>query len=683
MAVSRLIPAGGANDFNLSLTGQFTSVTFNKEYSSGSYSIISNSGDSTFDIYAYNNDGSLAGYTKTGSFTASKGFNKMVILGGTNGDVLSFTYKTTFVTADDSDEVTAGPVATSVTPSSVPKIDDTFTLTGRNFASNCTVTFTSANTAYTATEAKSIVRSSATSLIVTRPDNLIQDYSPYTITVQNPGVTNPTGSNSHILSNSVTAGSDPAWVTGSILSYITGTSTSLTLLATDADAGSDVDYSIVSGTLPTGLSLDGETGVISGTPSTSQQTVTFRATDQGGNYVDKAIKFNAAPTFVTSTMESFAPTVAYSQQIVISDDLSTSGATFTLASGSLPSGFSLSSSGVVSGTTTSQSTSSFTVTAVDAEGGSRTSGTITLPVSLPGGTFYSSVGTYSWTAPAGVTSVNVVAIGGGGSGAQANTGNAGAGGGLGWKNSISVTPGQSYTVVVGGGGTSVTGGGPSYGNSGGSSYFINTSTVAGYGGERGYPGDGANLPVAAGGGYVGQGGGNGGNGGYENVNTSGPGGGGAGGYSGNGGAGGSSVTSNDGNRSGFNGNGGGGGGGSAGGDTTGMQGGGGGGVGVYGQGSSGSGGQGYGAGSFAGSTGGGGGSGGSTGGNDPGGARYNPAGNGGSRGGGGAGTNDAGSGSVQSGAGAPGAVRIIWGGGRSFPSTNVGQNFGSISETVI
>ena len=683
MAVSRLIPAGGANDFNLSIAGAFTSVTFNKEYSSGSYSIISNSGDSTFDIYAYNNDGSLAGYTKTGSFTASKGFNKMVILGGTTGDVLSFTYKTTFVTADDSDEVTAGPVATSVSPSAAPKVDDTFTLTGRNFASNCTVTFTSANTAYAATSAKSIVRSSATSLIVTRPDNFPIGYSPYTITVENPGVTNPTGSNSHILANSVTAGAAPVWVTGSVLSYKIGESTTLTLQATDADAGSDVDYSIASGTLPSGLSLDGETGVITGTPSTSQVTVTFRATDQGGNFVDKAIKFNNAPTFVTSTMPAFGPGIGYSEQIVISDDLSTSGATFTLASGSLPTGLSLSSAGVISGTTTSNTTSSFTVTAVDAEGGSRTSGTITLPVSLPGGTFYSSVGTYSWTAPANVTSVNVVAVGGGGSGSAANTGNAGAGGGLGWKNNISVTPGQSYTVVVGGGGTSITGGGPTQGNTGGMSYFINTSTVAGYGGERGYPGDGANNPVAAGGGYVGQGGGNGGNGGYENVNTSGPGGGGAGGYSGNGGAGGSSVTSNDGNRSGFAGSGGGGGGGGAGGDSTGMQGAGGGGVGVYGQGSSGSGGQASGSASVGAANGGGGGSGGGAGGNEPGGSRYNPAGDGGSRGGGGGGTNDAGSGSVRSGAGAPGAVRIIWGGGRSFPSTNVGQNFGGISETVI
>ena len=138
---------------------------------------------------------------------------------------------------------------------------------------------------------------------------------------------------------------------------------------------------------------------------------------------------------------------------------------------------------------------------------------------------YTSPGTYSWTAPAGVTSVSVVAVGGGGGGYQtwANTG--GSGGGLGWKNNIAVTPGQSYTVVVGAGGSS-------NGGVGGNSYFINASTVEGCGG--GNASSGANTSCANangyGGGYVGDGGGAGG---YASNYQ---GGGGAGGYSGTGGA---------------------------------------------------------------------------------------------------------------------------------------------------
>ena len=69
---------------------------------------------------------------------------------------------------------------------------------------------------------------------------------------------------------------------------------------------------------------------------------------------------------------------------------------------------------------------------------------------------YTSAGTYNWTCPANVTSVSVVCIGGGGGGNGGGNGVGGAGGGggggLGYKNNISVTPGQTYTVVVGGGG---------------------------------------------------------------------------------------------------------------------------------------------------------------------------------------------------------------------------------------
>ena len=62
---------------------------------------------------------------------------------------------------------------------------------------------------------------------------------------------------------------------------------------------------------------------------------------------------------------------------------------------------------------------------------------------------YTTPGTYSWTAPAGVTSVCVVCVGGGGSGGAGYYVGGGAGGGLAYKNNISVTPGSSYTVVVG------------------------------------------------------------------------------------------------------------------------------------------------------------------------------------------------------------------------------------------
>lgn len=258
---------------------------------------------------------------------------------------------------------------------------------------------------------------------------------------------------------------------------------------------------------------------------------------------------------------------------------------------------------------------------------------------------YTTPGTYSWVAPTGVTSVAVVAVGAGGGG-KYNVG--GSGGGLGYRNAYSVTPGSSYTVVVGTGGTAATTG---TATSGGISYFVGCSVVAGSGG-------GGGGSCGGGGSYVGTGGGSGGTG-VINVG----GGGGAGGYSGNGGNGG------QGGYSGISGSGGAGGGGGGGVITCCCNrftsSGGGGGVGLFGQGTSGTGGAtqyrgGGGSGGVGGGTtknsgsyGGGGGSGGSL---------YNPC---------------TGKYTFYIGAsGASGAVRIVWAGGSrgtpSFPSTNVG-----------
>ena len=59
---------------------------------------------------------------------------------------------------------------------------------------------------------------------------------------------------------------------------------------------------------------------------------------------------------------------------------------------------------------------------------------------IQGQQVYSSPGTYSWTAPVGITSVCVVCVGGGGGGDNgfnrngSRTYGSGGGGGLGWKN---------------------------------------------------------------------------------------------------------------------------------------------------------------------------------------------------------------------------------------------------------
>ena len=286
-----------------------------------------------------------------------------------------------------------------------------------------------------------------------------------------------------------------------------------------------------------------------------------------------------------------------------------------------------------------------------------TGATGTLPAQ-PGDATYITTGTYSWTAPAGVTSVSVVAVGGGGGGGSTWSSGGGGGGGLGWKNNIPVTPGQSYTVVVGQGGESTANAQNTGANLGGTSYFISTSTVAGFGAGRGGPNSSGGSETGAyggsgwGGGYQGDGGGRGGNGAYDGSWNYG--GAGAGGYSGRGAD--SYGGSSTGNAAPPGGGGGGGGWYSS---TYGVPAGGG--VGIFGQGASGGavGNQYFG------------GLGGSGGQQGRGGEGSGQSGfktiNGGQFGGGGGGSGT----SYGGGWGGGGAVRIIWGTGRAFPTSNV------------
>ena len=204
---------------------------------------------------------------------------------------------------------------------------------------------------------------------------------------------------------------------------------------------------------------------------------------------------------------------------------------------------------------------------------------------------YSNPGDYTWTAPAGVTKISVVLIGGGGGGGQGAGGPGGGGGALAYKNNITVVPGVSYNLTVGMGGTDATG--PGHKNDGGNSTItIGSETYAAYGGEGGLkspdaPGPGGTRSANT------DGGGDGGRGGYKGGSNEGGGGGGAGGYAGNGGMGGyrdgPSSGISEGKAADANSGGSGGGENGHGGNATG---GGGGGTGLYGLGNTGAGGSG-------------------------------------------------------------------------------------------
>lgn len=273
-------------------------------------------------------------------------------------------------------------------------------------------------------------------------------------------------------------------------------------------------------------------------------------------------------------------------------------------------------------------------------------------------------GSTSWTAPPGVTSISIFGVGKGGSGSsycnQVTSGVGGGGGASGYSNNVSVTPGTTYYVNWHRYYQSGTNGWSFYGNvsgittsSSGSSapessylFYVNSAESPGQGqsskskadtknnGGQGSPNN--SSAGAGGGGYTGAGG----NGGVGNQTAGADGSGGAGG----GGCGMASYSNS------------GGGGGP-----------GGGGVGLNGQGTNGAGG------TFANSTfnGGGGGSGGTDGGDATQGntTAGKSGGNYGAGGGGGGAWYGYGpcSGAGQ---GTAAGIRIIWGEGRAYPSTN-------------
>ena len=103
----------------------------------------------------------------------------------------------------------------------------------------------------------------------------------------------------------------------------------------------------------------------------------------------------------------------------------------------------------------------------------------------------------SWTAPTGVSSVEVLVVAGGG-GTGWDVGGGGGGGGVLYAQSFPVSAGTPYPISVGTGGASA--GSPgTKGTSGGNSTFSSLTAVGGGGGGA-YPANGTGIPGGSGGG---------------------------------------------------------------------------------------------------------------------------------------------------------------------------------------
>jgi len=154
----------------------------------------------------------------------------------------------------------------------------------------------------------------------------------------------------------------PQAIVGQAYSY--NLKTLLTVSGDSGYSGTGVTWSLASGTLPAGLSVLAD-GTIGGTPTAAGTgTVTVRATYRGNNgqQTYQVVSLNIVATLASATPPQAIVGQAYTYDLKpllsVSGDASytVSAVTWSLASGSLPAGLVLDSSGRITGTPTAATT---------------------------------------------------------------------------------------------------------------------------------------------------------------------------------------------------------------------------------------------------------------------------------------------------------------------------------------
>jgi len=191
------------------------------------------------------------------------------------------------------------PVITSVSPTTYTGVSgSTFTINGSNFTSDVLVSFiTNSGTTYAAATTTYV---SSVLLTATTAQTFTVANEPLDVRVVQ-------SSGSYTLTDAIDCGGVPSWNTASgSLGLIYDSSrqyATFTVSATDPE-GTSVSYSLASGSLPTNMSLNSSTGVISGTTSTvvSDTTYSFtvRASDTAGNYTDRNFSIQVKAPVVTT-----------------------------------------------------------------------------------------------------------------------------------------------------------------------------------------------------------------------------------------------------------------------------------------------------------------------------------------------------------------------------------------------
>jgi hypothetical protein len=162
---------------------------------------------------------------------------------------------------------------------------------------------------------------------------------------------------------------NPSTITPPMLPDATvGTAYSQTLVFSAAPNGAS--WSVSAGALPGGLTLGASTGVLSGTPATAGSfnfTVSAGAAGAPSATRNYTLLVLDPLTITTTTLPDGTAQVAYTATLA-TNSLPSAPITWTLTAGALPTGLTLSTAGVISGTPTLPGPYSFTVQAANSQG---------------------------------------------------------------------------------------------------------------------------------------------------------------------------------------------------------------------------------------------------------------------------------------------------------------------------
>ena len=189
----------------------------------------------------------------------------------------------------------APPAISSVSPTDYSgNAGTTITVNGSNFDSSAVVAF---GTGGTFTNASATTYVNSTQLTATTPIDYTIAQSPLSVKVTNGSGLSTTKD------SALTTGSAPVWTiaSGSLGSVSSNSAISFTVTATDSESGGGIaSYAVYSGSLPTGASLNGSTGAITGTSASyatdTTSTFTLRVTDNAGNTADRSFSITVLGT---------------------------------------------------------------------------------------------------------------------------------------------------------------------------------------------------------------------------------------------------------------------------------------------------------------------------------------------------------------------------------------------------